>query len=62
MNAVSDAERIETVVVGGGNIFRGMTTASALSGYTFGFWALLGAGVVLFLAAPLVQKLMHGVK
>ena len=40
----------------------GMTTASALSGYTFGFWALLGAGVLLFLIAPLVQKLMHGVK
>lgn len=40
----------------------GMTTASALSGYTFGFWALLGAGAVLFLIAPLVQKLMHGVK
>ncbi|NOT88419.1 MAG: MFS transporter [Lysobacter sp.] len=40
----------------------GMTTASALSGYTFGFWALLGAGLVLFLIAPLVQKLMHGVK
>jgi POT family proton-dependent oligopeptide transporter len=40
----------------------GMTTASALSGYTFGFWALLAAGVLLFLAAPLVTKLMHGVK
>ena len=40
----------------------GMTAASALSGYTFGFWALLGAGVLLFLIAPLVQKLMHGVK
>jgi POT family proton-dependent oligopeptide transporter len=40
----------------------GMTTTSALSGYTFGFWALLAAGVVLFLAAPLVNKLMHGVK
>jgi len=40
----------------------GMTTASALSGYTFGFWALIGAGVVLFLAAPMVNKLMHGVK
>lgn len=40
----------------------GMTTASALSGYTFGFWALLGSGVVLFIAAPLVNKLMHGVK
>jgi POT family proton-dependent oligopeptide transporter len=40
----------------------GMTTGSALSGYTFGFWALLAAGVVLFLAAPQVNKLMHGVK
>ncbi|KAF1718738.1 peptide MFS transporter [Pseudoxanthomonas wuyuanensis] len=40
----------------------GMTTDSALAGYTFGFWALLGAGVLLFLIAPLIQKLMHGVK
>ena len=40
----------------------GMTTASALSGYTFGFYALLAAGAVLFLAAPLVNKLLHGVK
>jgi len=40
----------------------GMTTTSALAGYTFGFWALLGAGALLFLIAPLVQKLMHGVK
>ncbi|WP_198115284.1 peptide MFS transporter [Massilia rhizosphaerae] len=41
---------------------KGMTVASALSGYTFGFWALIGAGVLLFLIAPLIQKLMHGVK
>jgi proton-dependent oligopeptide transporter, POT family len=40
----------------------GMTTASALSGYTFGFWALVGSGAVLFLIAPLIQRLMHGVK
>ncbi|MFC6840867.1 peptide MFS transporter [Xanthomonas theicola] len=40
----------------------GMTVSSALSGYTFGFWALLGAGVLLFLIAPLISKLMHGVK
>ncbi len=40
----------------------GMTTASALKGYTFGFWTLLGAGVVLFLLAPQVNKLLHGVK
>ncbi|MDQ3228926.1 MAG: oligopeptide:H+ symporter [Pseudomonadota bacterium] len=40
----------------------GMTTESALSGYTFGFWALVIPGVLLFLIAPLIQKLMHGVK
>ncbi|MDX2428314.1 MAG: oligopeptide:H+ symporter [Xanthomonadales bacterium] len=40
----------------------GMTTVSALSGYTFGFWALVGSGAVLFLIAPLIQRLMHGVK
>jgi POT family proton-dependent oligopeptide transporter len=39
-----------------------MTVESALKGYTFGFWSLLAAGVLLFLIAPLVQKLMHGVK
>jgi POT family proton-dependent oligopeptide transporter len=41
---------------------KGMTVASALEGYTFGFWALIGGGVLLFLIAPLIQKLMHGVK
>jgi len=40
----------------------GMTTTSALSGYTFGFWALMAAGMALFLLAPQVNKLMHGVK
>jgi len=40
----------------------GMTTTSALSGYTMGFWLLLIPGVLLFLIAPLIQKLMHGVK
>ncbi len=40
----------------------GMTVASAQSGYTFGFWALLIPGVLLFVIAPLIQKLMHGVK
>ncbi|AKC87164.1 peptide MFS transporter [Pseudoxanthomonas suwonensis] len=40
----------------------GMTVASAHAGYTFGFWALLGSGVLLFLIAPLVNRLMHGVK
>jgi POT family proton-dependent oligopeptide transporter len=40
----------------------GITVASALSGFTFSFYLLLGAGVVLFLIAPLINKLMHGVK
>src|SRR5690606_26269948 len=40
----------------------GMTVASAHAGYTFGFWALLIGGVLLFLIAPLIQRLMHGVK
>ncbi len=40
----------------------GMNVESALSGYTFGFWALVIPGVLLFVIAPLVQKLMHGVK
>ena len=41
---------------------QGMSVESALSGYTFGFWALVIPGVLLFLIAPLIQKLMHGVK
>jgi POT family proton-dependent oligopeptide transporter len=40
----------------------GMSVESALSGYTFGFFSLLGGGILLFLLAPLIQKLMHGVK
>jgi POT family proton-dependent oligopeptide transporter len=40
----------------------GMTVASANDGFTFSFYLLLGAGVVLFLIAPLINKLMHGVK
>jgi len=40
----------------------GMTVASAHAGYTFGFWVLVGSGVLLFLVAPLIQRLMHGVK
>ncbi len=40
----------------------GMTVESAHAGYTFGFWALAGSGVLLFLIAPLINRLMHGVK
>jgi POT family proton-dependent oligopeptide transporter len=39
----------------------GMTVASAHAGYTFGFWALIGAGVLLFVIAPLINRLMPGV-
>jgi POT family proton-dependent oligopeptide transporter len=39
-----------------------MSIGSALSGYTFGFWSLMIGGAILFLLAPLIQKLMHGVK
>jgi POT family proton-dependent oligopeptide transporter len=40
----------------------GMTAASALSGFTFSFWLLTGAGVLLLLISPLINKLMHGVR
>jgi proton-dependent oligopeptide transporter, POT family len=40
----------------------GMTVESAHAGYTFGFWALAVSGVLLFLVAPLINRLMHGVK
>ena len=39
-----------------------MTVASAHAGYTQGFWILLIGGIALFLVAPLIQRLMHGVK
>jgi len=40
----------------------GMTVESAHAGYTQGFYILVVGGVLLFLIAPLIQKLMHGVK
>ena len=40
----------------------GMTVASAYAGYTQGFIILMVGGVALFLIAPLIQRLMHGVK
>jgi POT family proton-dependent oligopeptide transporter len=40
----------------------GLTVDSALAGFSFSFWLLIGAGVLLFLIAPLVNRLMHGVK
>jgi POT family proton-dependent oligopeptide transporter len=35
---------------------------SALDGFTLIFYILMAAGVVLFLIAPFIRKLMHGVK
>jgi proton-dependent oligopeptide transporter, POT family len=40
----------------------GMTVGSALSGFTFSFELLIGAGILLFLIAPLINRLMHGIK
>jgi POT family proton-dependent oligopeptide transporter len=40
----------------------GMTVESAYDGYTFGFWALLISGGILFIIAPLMTRLTHGVK
>jgi POT family proton-dependent oligopeptide transporter len=39
-----------------------MSVESALFGYTLAFWALMISGVLLFLLAPFINKLMHGVK
>lgn len=40
----------------------GMTVQSALDGFSFSFYLLLGAGILLLLISPLINKLMHGVK
>jgi POT family proton-dependent oligopeptide transporter len=40
----------------------GMTVQSALDGFSFSFYLLTGTGIVLFLLAPQINKLMHGVK
>jgi len=40
----------------------GMTVASAIEGFSFSFWLLTGGGIFLFIIAPLINKLMHGVK
>ena len=40
----------------------GMTVASAVGGFNFSFWLLTGGGLFLFVVAPYINKLMHGVK
>ena len=41
---------------------KGLSVQSSLEGYTQGFWILMVGGVLLFILAPFIQKLMHGVK
>ena len=43
-------------------VFGELVKKIALARFTRNFAALLGAGVLLFLIAPLIQRLMHGVK
>ncbi len=40
----------------------GMTADSAYSGYMIGFFVLFISGAVLFVIAPFIQRLMHGVR
>jgi POT family proton-dependent oligopeptide transporter len=40
----------------------GMTIASALGGFTFSFWLLVGASALLFVCGPWIGRLMHGVR
>jgi POT family proton-dependent oligopeptide transporter len=60
--STSIGNNLSGIFAGGVSGETGMTVDSALKGFTFSFWLLLGAGVVLFLIAPIMNKLMHGVK
>ena len=46
--------------LGGGD--EGGSPKSARLGYTVGFWALVVSGMLLVLIAPLINKLMNGVR
>jgi len=39
-----------------------MTVISARDGFTLSFWLLLGAGIVVFILAPFINRLMHGIR
>ena len=60
--SIANGNNLSGVLAGNISGESGMTVASALSGFTFSFYLLLGAGIVLFVIAPLINKLMHGVK
>jgi POT family proton-dependent oligopeptide transporter len=60
--SVAVGNNLAGIIAGEASGAGGMTTGSALNAYTQGFWILIVAGLALFLIAPLVNKLMHGVK
>ncbi len=60
--SVANGNNLSGIFAGAVSGETGMTTTSALNGYTFGFWSLMAAGVLLFLIAPLINRLMHGIK
>lgn len=60
--SVSVGNNLSGIFAGAVSGKTGMTTQSALHGFTFSFYLLVGAGVLLFLISPLIKKLMHGVK
>lgn len=60
--SISTGNNLSGIFAGSVSGEKGMTVASALEGFTFSFYLLLGAGILLFLIAPLINKLMHGVK
>jgi len=60
--SISVGNNLSGIFAGSVSGATGMTVASALHGFTFSFYLLVGAGVVLFLISPLIAKLMHGVK
>jgi len=41
---------------------KGLSIASAQTGFTLSFWLLIGAGVLLLVLSPRINKLMHGIK
>jgi POT family proton-dependent oligopeptide transporter len=40
----------------------GMTVVSARDGFTLSFWLLLATGALVFILAPFINRLMHGVR
>jgi len=60
--SVANGNNLSGIFAGSVSGATGMTAASALSGYTSGFWYLIAASAALFLAAPALDRMMHGVR